>query len=389
MAITFKHQVIRAGREAGGTVHSEVFETRETRCERRTGWRRQISKSTIRFAAILLGAAGIASGLTIWHGASGSAGDTARADLILYGNVDMREVQLAFNGTDRIETILVEEGAFVRKGQLLASLDRRYLTSYVDRAAAQLDMQKHRLADLQAGSRPSEIRVAQAHVDTHRAESINTAKDYSRKLALGIAGTPQERDKAKAEAEMAAGNLKAAEETLNLVMEGTRPETIAVARYQVQSDEADLALAQHHLEDASLVAPADGIVRNRLLQPGEMASPQKPVLSLALTRPLWVRAYVDEPNLGRVLPGIEAWISTDSFPEKFYKGWIGFISPTAEFTPRAVETSEVRTELVYQVRIFVCDDQGQLRLGMPATIRIRPGAQSATPPASGAECPST
>jgi HlyD family secretion protein len=103
-----------------------------------------------------------------------------------------------------------------------------------------------------------------------------------------------------------------------------------------------------------------------------MASPQKPVFTIALTTPLWVRAYVDEPDLGKVVPGMAAIVKTDSFPDKVYHGWVGFISPTAEFTPKPVETSQLRTRLVYQVRVFIDDAQNELRLGMPATVILPP-----------------
>jgi HlyD family secretion protein len=138
----------------------------------------------------------------------------------------------------------------------------------------------------------------------------------------------------------------------------------------LNADEAQLALAQEVLQDTELFAPADGIIRNRILEPGDMASPQTPVLTLALTNPVWVRTYAPETALGKLAPGMTAQVSTDSFPGKTYPGWIGFISPTAEFTPKNVETPDLRTRLVYQVRIHVCNPQDELRLGMPATVVI-------------------
>jgi HlyD family secretion protein len=106
-----------------------------------------------------------------------------------------------------------------------------------------------------------------------------------------------------------------------------------------------------------------------------MASPERPVFSLALTDPVWVRAYVPETDLGRVQPGTPATVHTDSGPKEGYPGWVGYVSPTAEFTPKSVETKEVRTDLVYQVRIMVCNPDGRLRLGMPATVRIAADAK--------------
>ena len=101
-----------------------------------------------------------------------------------------------------------------------------------------------------------------------------------------------------------------------------------------------------------------------------MASPGVPAFTMALSNPLWVRAYVPETYLGRLHLGMEASITTDSYPAKLYAGWIGYISPNAEFTPKNVETPELRTRLVYQVRVYVCNPKNELRLGMPATVSI-------------------
>ena len=122
------------------------------------------------------------------------------------------------------------------------------------------------------------------------------------------------------------------------------------------------------LRDAESAAPMDAVIRTRILEPGDMSSPQKPAFSLAIVDPKWVRAYVTEKNLGRVHPGMAAAVAVDSFPNQRFDGWVGFISPVAEFTPKPVETTELRTSLVYEVRVFVKDPDDQLRLGMPATV---------------------
>jgi len=114
----------------------------------------------------------------------------------------------------------------------------------------------------------------------------------------------------------------------------------------------------------------DAVVRTRLMEPGEMASPQKPVFSLAVTDPKWVRAYVAEPDIGKLKTGMAASVALDSFPHRRFNGWVGFISPIAEFTPKTVETTELRTSLVYEVRIFVKDPSDELHLGSPATVYL-------------------
>jgi HlyD family secretion protein len=179
--------------------------------------------------------------------------------------------------------------------------------------------------------------------------------------------------------------LKESRQALELAVIGPRKEDIAAAEAQLRSYQASLDLARQRLTDTRLYAPAEGIIRDRILEPGDMTFPQTPVYTLALTRPMWVRAYVPEPSLGKIVPGMRADITTDSYPGKVYRGWIGFVSPTAEFTPKNVETPDLRTRLVYEVRAYICDPQDELRLGMPATVTISldqtPSRQSGSHPA--------
>lgn len=292
--------------------------------------------------------------------------------LHLYGNVDIREVDLAFNNSEHVESLLVEEGDRVSRGQLLATLHSDRLQAAVDTAEATVASQQAVLARLQAGSRPEEIRQAQADVRAAQAHLINAESTYKRTLSLesAKAASQQSVDDARAALDAARADLKVAREALELAQVGPRQEDIDEAQARLKAEQARLLLAREVLEDAALYAPDDGVIRNRLLQPGDMASPQKPVLTLALNDPVWVRVYVPETLLGRVVPGIPAAVTTDSFPDKTYDGWVGFISPTAEFTPKNVETPELRTRLVYQARVFVCNPAQELRLGMPATVTL-------------------
>jgi HlyD family secretion protein len=131
----------------------------------------------------------------------------------------------------------------------------------------------------------------------------------------------------------------------------------------------------------------NAVVRTRIMEPGEIAFPQKPVVSLAVTDPKWVRAYVSEPNLGKLRPGMPMWVTVDSFPGRRFDGWVGFISPVAEFTPKTVQTEDLRTSLVYEVRVFVKDPSDELRLGMPATVHFAGGTNPASGPAATAPTP--
>lgn len=329
-------------------------------------------KTVIRIIVLLVLIGGALAGYWYWKSPKTLADAN---ELTLYGNIDVRQVELAINGNERIAELFVKEGDSVKKGQLLAKLDTSRLESAVERAKAQVEAQQQVVARLEAGSRPEEI--AKARADVGAAEAIeNEAKRTQQriaKLVLSDASSQQAADDALAAYESAVAHRRALQATLDLAIAGPRTEDIAEAKAVLRQFEAELAQIQHDLHDASLYAPSDGVVQERILEIGDMASPQKTVYTIALTDPVWVRAYVAETDLGKVFEGMKANVMTDSFPDKVYEGWVGFLSPTAEFTPRPVETRELRTKLVYQIRVFVKNPNNELRLGMPATVKIRLG----------------
>jgi HlyD family secretion protein len=293
-------------------------------------------------------------------------------DIVLYGNVDIRQIQLAFHSTGRIQKLAVQEGDDVKPGDLVAEIDPVRYEASAARAAAEVAVQNQVLARLLGGTRPEEIREAQARMKAAEAKSQDAKLVYDRtKRLFGDRTVPKQTlDDAEAAFESARADLDAARQALTLAVKGPREEDIAVARAQVRASEAALRLAERELADTKLYAPAAGVIQDRILEPGDMAFPETPVFTLALTDPVWARAYVTEPDLGKIAPGMKAHITTDSFPSKVYKGWIGFISPTAEFTPKEVQTTELRTRLVYRIRVYACNPNNELRLGMPVTVRI-------------------
>jgi len=252
----------------------------------------------------------------------------------------------------------------------------------VQLAEAQVAAQREVVRRLKAGSRPEEISKAKADAETARIEAANAARNAARTKSLAAQHyiPQQQADDARAAADAAQARLKSVEDALRLVVLGPRKEDIAAAEATLAANQAALALVQRDLAEPSLHAPAAGIIENRILEPGDMASPAKAVFTLALADPLWVRAYVAGTDLGKLHVGARAAVTTDSYPGKRYRAWVGFISPTAEFTPKSVETQEVRTQLVYQVRVFVCSPQDELKLGMPATVAIPLGAAPVSGP---------
>lgn len=306
----------------------------------------------------------------------------ARTELALYGNVDLRQVELPFNGSERIAAVLVQEGDRVRQGQLLARLETGRLAPQVARAQADVAVQQQAVDRLHHGNRPEEIAQARANVQAAAADVANARAQFERLQSLsdssaGKAVSRQDVDAARAARDNADARLAVNQKALALQQAGPRSEDIAQGEAQLQADRAQLALLQQQLKDADLLAPLDAVVRSRIVEPGEIASPQKAAFTLAITDPKWVRAYVGEPDLGAVREGMKATVTVDAFNGRSFPGWIGFISPVAEFTPKSVETSELRSSLVYEIRVFVQDPDDQLRLGMPATVHLalRPGGQ--------------
>jgi HlyD family secretion protein len=334
------------------------------------------------FILFLLIAVGAAGGATWWLNYRKPPSN----ELALYGNVDLRQVELPFNDNERIAAVYVQEGDHVKRGQILAELDRGRLVPQVNQAQAQVAAQRQVVERLHNGSRPEEIAQARANVASAAADANNAHRQYERLKRIsqqsgGQAVSKEDLDNAQAAAEVADAKQAVNRKALELAILGPRKEEVAENEARLQAQEAQLAFLCRQLEDAQLKAPMDAVVRTRLMEPGEMASPQKAVFSLAIIDPKWVRAYVSEVDLGKIHPGMTAAVVVDSFPNRRFEGWIGFISPVAEFTPKIVQTDELRTTLVYEVRVFVKDPADDLRLGMPATVLLTP-AQNPSPAAS-------
>jgi len=299
-------------------------------------------------------------------------------ELVLQGNVDIRQISLAFDGAGRIAELHAEEGDRVKQGTVLAVLDTRTLELQAEEAEAQIQVQQQTVLRLSRGSRPQEIVQARSRLAEAQADAQRTQSDLARLQSIsnntqGRAVSAQDLDRARASAQAAQARAEDQRQAVQLAQIGPRQEDIAMAEAQLSASQAQLALLKHQIALGTLTAPADAVVRSRLLEPGDMVTPQRPVFALALPRPKWVRVYVREPALGRVRTGMAASVVTDSKPDQPIPGTVGYISSVAEFTPKNVETPELRTSLVYEVRVWVDDPQDALRLGQPVTVHLAAG----------------
>jgi HlyD family secretion protein len=297
--------------------------------------------------------------------------------LKLYGNVDIREVEMAFRVPGRIESILVEEGDKVRDGALLASLDAATVTSRANQAGAAVEQARANLAKLRNGNRPQEIGQARARVAAAQAAARAAEQDVARRRTLVEPGAISREvwQQTLAQRDTAEAQLAEARQGLALVQSGARREDIAAAEAQLRSAEANRAGIGTDLSDTRLIAKTDGTVVTRAREPGAIVQAGETVLTLSLDRPLRVRTYVAEPDLSRISPGMRVLVTADG-NAKTYHGTIGFISPRSEFTPKSVETENLRTDLVYRLNITVTDPDDALRQGQPVTVAV-PSARPA------------
>jgi HlyD family secretion protein len=317
-----------------------------------------------------IGVASAAAVLAVWGVTRISANRKGAEARILYGNVELRQASLSFNNSERIETVLVDAGDAVTKGQVLARLETGRIAPLLSQARAQAEAQAQVVLRLRNGSRPEEIALAKANADAAEIAAADAKKRYERLYVLRDSSgvSAQDLDSAKAAADEAAAQALASRKNYELVLAGPRAEDVAQAEATLGALQAQAALLEKQLADAELASPSDGIVRTRVMEPGEMASPLKTVLVLALTEPKWIRTYVGESRLGLLKPGMEVKVTSDSFPGEPVSGTVGTISSVAEFTPKTLQTPDLRTSLVYEVRIVVKDPENRLRLGMPVTI---------------------
>lgn len=256
----------------------------------------------------------------IWAVYTHSRSKNDKDRLVLYGNVDVRQVDLGFRIPGMVNKLCYEEGDWVAAGCLVATLDK----SPYD----------------------SQYRQAKAKEEAVQAMLANAEILLSRRLELvGVGGVSQEDvDNARAKRD----ELKA--------------EFVAA--------KASTLVACDNVKYTEIYAPTDGIILTRIREPGTVVNPADPVFTLSVASPVWVRAFVSEPHLGDIYYGMEAEVVTDTGSLPTYKGYVGFISPLAEFTPKTVQTTELRTDLVYRLRIYVDNPDRYLKQGMPVTVRL-------------------
>ncbi|MDP3906087.1 efflux RND transporter periplasmic adaptor subunit [Novosphingobium sp.] len=297
-----------------------------------------------------------------WAGADDGA-------LKLYGNVEIREVQLGFRVGGRIERLLVDEGDKVVAGQVLAELDTRPLQDKLAQSEARLAGASALASRDSNGSRPQQIAEAQAGLASAEAALVEARRQLERRQTLVGKGfiSRAEVQTAEAGVDAARARVDAARAALSLAREGVRTEEQVASMANRSAIQAERQAVVTDLEDAVIRAAEPGQVLTRAREVGAIVQPGQTVMTLALTQPVRVRAYVAEPDLPKLQPGQSVKVRVDGTNQQ-WDARIGFISAVAEFTPKTVQTEQLRADLVYRVRLTVNDPKGQLRQGQPVTV---------------------
>jgi HlyD family secretion protein len=289
-----------------------------------------------------------------------------------YGNVDLRTVSLGLRVSGKISNLYFDEGQKVKKGDLLAKLDKDLYQQSLKQIQAQVNMQKIQVETLEKGYRKEDIAKAKALLSKSSAV-LNKAeidlKRYNKLLKTNSISVEKHDDillsynSAKAQYNYDKNNLRQLEN-------GYQKEDIQSARAKLQYLQVQENEAKIHLNDTQLFAPNDGTILTRAYEVGAIVSQGVPIMEMALENQYWVRSYIDEKYLGVIRPNMKAKVYTDSRPNKPYDAVVSFISPQAEFTPKSVQTQELRTQLVYRVRLILQEHDNLIQQGMPVTIEF-------------------
>ena len=288
------------------------------------------------------------------------------------GNIETTEVDVGFKIPGRIVSISVQEGDWVEKEKVLAKLDDEDLRQRFELAQATLRSAQARLTKLLTGSRPEEIREAEASFQQAQFDFVNKEAHYERMKVLFEKGViPKETlDNVETGFKVARAAMQRAKENYQLVKKGPRNEDIEDAKAQVEQAQASLRLTETQLSYTVLHSPIPGVVLVKSGETGEVVNPGTSILTLADIESVWLKAYIPEPDLSRIKWGQEVSITTDLKPQKIYKGKISFISSQAEFTPKQIQTEKERVTLVYRIKIDIPNPDRELKPGMPADGRI-------------------
>lgn len=286
----------------------------------------------------------------------------------LSGNVEINDIEVSFKIAGRVDKRLVDEGDMVQAGQLIAVLDTSEWIHEVELKQADVAAAEANLLELVHGYLPQEIARADAQRETAKANLTLQEADFQRQQQLfqqQVIST-REFESSQALYDKAKAQFRESSEYYNLLNNGTRVEKISQAEALLQQAKQSLVISEIRLGYTNLYSPISGYVLSKNVEGGEYVSQGTPIVTIGNLDNVWVRAYINETELGLIKLGQKVNVKTDTYPDKIYPGSISFISSQAEFTPKNVQTQTERVKLVYRVKIELANPHQELKPGMPA-----------------------
>jgi HlyD family secretion protein len=326
-------------------------------------------KKAISIVVVVLALAAVGSHLARRFLPSPNGGD---GPVRVSGNIEVTDAELSFKIPGRVVRREIDEGQVIQAGQVIARLETAELEQEVAVRRAEVRTAAAIVAELEAGTRPEEVAQAAASLDYARAEARRAELDFERQTVLRnqSVATDREYELAEAARRTSQARVREVEERLSLLRKGPRAEQIEQGRARLEQARQSLTLAETRLGYATLTAPFSGLVLAKQIEPGEYVSPGTPVVTVGdLERP-WLRAYINETDLGRVRVGQRVFVTTDTYPDRRYEGRVSFLSSQAEFTPKNVQTRQERVKLVYRIKVDLANPNQELKPGMPADADI-------------------
>ena len=291
-----------------------------------------------------------------------------KKEIKFFGNVDVRTVSLAFRVSGRLDTLNFDEGQKLKKGDIIATIENSIFRENLNQINAQIKLQEIQIQKLEKGYRTEEIEKAKSKLSEVKVNLDRVNKDFRRAEELFKTKSISEQayDDAKAQAKDLQTQYDYAKSSLELVKNGYETEDVQSAKAQLESLKAQRNILQINYDDTVLYSPVDGTIITKVYEVGSIVNSSQTIVDIAKSDEYWVRSYLSEKYLGVVKTGMKAVVTTDS--NKTYEGVVSFISPLAEFTPKTVQTEDLRTDLVYRFRIVLKDIDDNLKQGMPVTI---------------------
>jgi HlyD family secretion protein len=305
--------------------------------------------------------------------------DAGKKNTYYSGTIEATSSELSFQVSGRITSVSVDEGASVQKNQSLAELDRSEYLVRREQARANLEAAEQNIGKLESilemlsKTLPAEIARAEAGLESAQAVALEAKKNKERfdNLSAEKVVSKSEWETVTLHYETAKARFSEAKAVLLLArsnetkIDTTRKE-IEAAEAQLMSFKAALDFAEIQLGYTRLLAPFQGVVTSRSIEPGEVVTPGREVLTLSDLSAVELKIYVGETEIGKVKLGQPCDVKIDTFPDRSYKGKVSFISPEGEFTPKIIQTRKERVKLVYLVKISISNPDLELKSGMPA-----------------------